>query len=73
LQDHTIWVLNLPIHSGVCYGSPINSNVVVIAEPEEFLSRKLCAVVGNNGVWYSKMVDDVSEKLYGLFGSNHGD
>jgi hypothetical protein len=66
-------VLNLPICSGVCYSSPINSNVVVVAEPEEFLLRELCAVVSNNGVWYSKTMDDVGEKLYGLFGSNHGD
>jgi hypothetical protein len=47
--------------------------VVAIAEPEEFLSRELCAVVNDNGVWYSKMVDDVGEKLHGLFGFNCSD
>jgi hypothetical protein len=73
LQDHTVQALNLPVRSGVCYGGPINSNVVVVAEPEEFLSCELCAIVGNNGVWYSKTVDNVGEKLYGPFGSNHGD
>jgi hypothetical protein len=66
-------VLNLPIRSGVCYGGPVNSNVVVITEPEELLLCELCAIVGNDGVWYSKMVDDVGEELHGLFKSNRSD
>jgi hypothetical protein len=37
--------------------------VVVIAEPEELLPRELYVVVGNNGVWYSKTMDDVGEEI----------
>jgi hypothetical protein len=66
-------MLNLTIHSGVRYGGPVNSNVVAIAEPEEFLSRERCAIVNDNGVWYSKTVDDVGEELHGLFGFNCSD
>jgi hypothetical protein len=42
LQDHTIRALNVPIHAGLCHGGPVNADVVVIAEPEEFLSGIVC-------------------------------
>ena len=32
------------------YGSPINADVVVVVEPEEFLPQELCAIVGYDGV-----------------------
>jgi hypothetical protein len=66
-------MLNLPVPSGVCYGGLVNSNVVVVTEPEELLPRELCAIVGNDGVWYSKTVDDVGEEFQGLFEYNCSD
>ena len=55
------------------YGSPINADVVVVVEPEEFLPRELCAVVDYDGVWDPKSVDDVREEQHGLLGFDHGD
>jgi hypothetical protein len=43
-------------------------DVVVIAKPEEFLSRKLRTIVRDDGVRYSKAADDVKEKFHGLLG-----
>jgi hypothetical protein len=50
------------------YGGPIDSDMVVIVELEEFLSLKLRAIVRDYGVWYSKAVDHVEEKFHGLLG-----
>jgi hypothetical protein len=72
LQDHAVCTLDLPIHTGVSYGGPVNLDVVVIAELEELLPRELCAVVSDDGVWHSETVDNVGEELNGLFGSNCG-
>ena len=58
---------------GVRYGSLINVDVVVVVEPEEFLPHELCAVVGYDGVWDPKSVDDVHEELHGLLGFDHRD
>jgi hypothetical protein len=46
--------------------------VVVIIESEEFLSRELHAIVRDDGVWASKMVDDVKEELHNLLRFDHG-
>jgi hypothetical protein len=35
LQDHAICVLNLPAHAGVCHGSPVDADVVLVTEREE--------------------------------------
>jgi hypothetical protein len=40
--------------------------MVVIVELEKFLSRKLRSIVRDDGVWYSKALDDVEEKFHGL-------
>ena len=55
-------MLDLPVHEGVRHDSPINADVMVIAEPKEFLPRELCAVVGYDGVRDSESVDDVREE-----------
>ena len=62
-----------PFVPGVCYGSPINVDVVVIIEPEEFLPHELCVVVGYDGVWDSESVDDIREEQHDLLGFDHGD
>jgi hypothetical protein len=36
--------------------------MVVVAELQEFSAGELGAVVGNDGVWHSKPMDDVSEE-----------
>ena len=54
-------MLDLPIHSGVRDGGPIDPNVLFIVESKEFLAGELCAIV-HDGVWYSKAMDDVEEE-----------
>jgi hypothetical protein len=41
--------------------------VEFVAELQEFPARELGPVVGDDGVWHSKMVDDVSEERHYLF------
>jgi hypothetical protein len=59
-------VLNLPVHAGVRHGGPVDTNVVVITELEEFIPRELRAIVHDDGIWESKAVDEVEEELHGL-------
>jgi hypothetical protein len=42
-------------------GGPINSNVIVIVESEEFLPSEEHAIVSDYGVWNSKSVYDVEK------------
>jgi hypothetical protein len=46
----------------VSYNGPIHTNVVVVAEVEEFLPRELGAVVGDDRVGYAEAIDDVGEE-----------
>ena len=55
------------------YGSPINEDVVVVVEPEEFLPRELCAVVCYDRVWDPESLDDAHEEQHGLLGFDQGD
>jgi hypothetical protein len=73
LQDHAICALDLPIRAGVRHGGPVDAHVVVITEPEEFLSRELRAIIRDDGVWDSKVVNDVKKKLHGLLEFDLGD
>jgi len=73
LQDHVVRVLNLAIHVGVCHDGPIDADVVVIIESEEFFRGELCVVVCDDGVRDSKAVDNVEEKLHGFLGFDHRD
>jgi hypothetical protein len=41
---------------------PVHTNVVVVAEVEEFLPRELGAVVGDDRVGYADVVNDVGEE-----------
>jgi hypothetical protein len=51
----------------VRHGSPIDADVEVIAEHEEFLFGELRAIVRDDRVWGCKAMDDVEEELHGLF------
>ena len=62
LQDHAICVLDLPVCAGVRHGDPIDVDVVFIVESEELFPSELHVVVCDNGVWDSKVVDDVKEE-----------
>ena len=66
-------MLDLPIHSGVRNGGPIDLDVVFIIESKEFLASELCAIVHDDGVWYSKMMDDIEEEQHSLLGFDCGD
>jgi len=43
-------------------GGPIDSDVLFIIESKEFLANELCAIVCDDGVRYSKAMDDVEEE-----------
>ena len=47
--------------------------MIFIAELEELLPYELHAVVYDNGVQYSKVMDDIKEEQHGLLGLDHGD
>ena len=66
-------MLDLPIRPGVRDGRPIDPDVLFIAESNEFPADELCAVVCDDGVSYSKMMDDVEEEQHCLFGFDCGD
>ena len=63
-----------PTHSyGVRYGGPVNVDVIFIAELEELLPGELRVIVRDDGVWDSKVMDDVEEEQHGLLGFDRGD
>ena len=66
-------MLDLPVRLGVCDGGPIDPDVVFIAKSKELLSSELRAIVRDDGVWYSKVMDDVEEEQHGLLGLARGD
>ena len=55
-------MLDLPIRPGVCDGRPINPDVLFIVESNEFPAGELRAIVCDDGVRYSKAMDDVEEE-----------
>ena len=55
-------MLDLPVRLGVRDGCPINPDVLFIAESNEFPAGELRAVVCDDGVRYSKAMDDVEEE-----------
>ena len=66
-------MLDLPIRAGVRHGGPIDVDVIFIVELEELLFGELCVVVHDNGVWYSRAMDDIKEEQHGLLGLDHED
>ena len=52
---------------------PIDPDVLFIAESKEFLAGELCAIVRDDGVRYSKAMDDVEEEQHSLLGLDHRD
>ena len=66
-------MLDLPVRPGVRDGCLTNLDVLSIAELNEFPTGELRAIVYDDGVWYSKMMDDVEEEQHSLFGFDCGD
>ena len=56
----------LAIRPRVSYGRPGHTDVVVVAERQEFLAGELCPVVGDDGVRNPKPMDDVREEQHRL-------
>ena len=54
-------------------GRPVDPDVLFIVELNEFPAGELRAVVCDDGVWYSKMMDDVEEEQHSLLGFDRGD
>ena len=54
-------------------GGPIDPDVVFIAESKELLYGELHVVVRDDGVWDSKVMDDVEEEQHGLLGFDRRD
>ena len=48
-------------------------DVIFISELEELLPSELRVVVSDNGVWYSKAMDDIKEEQHSLLGLDRGD
>jgi hypothetical protein len=51
----------------MCNSRPVHADVVVVAKFQEFAAGKLGAIVGDDGVWHSKPVDDIRKEGHGLF------
>ena len=52
---------------------PIDADVVCIVESKELFPGELCAVIYDNGVQDSKVMDDVKEEQHGLLGLDRRD
>ena len=52
----------LPVRLGVRYGGPVDADVMFIAKSKEFLASELCAVVRDDGVQDSEVMEDFEEE-----------
>jgi hypothetical protein len=65
--------LDLFVRLRVSNSGPVHTDVVVIAEVEEFLPRELGAIVGDDRVGYAEAIDDVGEERHRLLGADVDD
>jgi hypothetical protein len=56
----------------VSYNGPVHTDVVVFAEVQELFPSELRAIVGNDGVWDPKAMDDICEERHRLLGPDAG-
>ena len=54
-------------------GRLVDPDMLFIAKSNEFPIGELCAIVCDDGVWYSKTMDDVEEEQHGLLRFDRGD
>ena len=55
-------MLYLAICPRMSHGRPGHTDVVVVAERQEFVAGELRPIIGDDGVWNSEPVDDISEE-----------
>jgi hypothetical protein len=73
LEDHTVRPLQLPIGARVSNRRAVDHDPVSISELHELHACEVCPIICDDGVWHTKSVDDVQEKLDGLLGIGFGD
>jgi hypothetical protein len=73
LGDHVIRPLHLPISARVSDRGPVDPDPICVGELQELLPCEFGPVVCDDGVWNTKLVDDVQEELDGLLGVSFGD
>jgi hypothetical protein len=56
----------------VSYGGPVHTDVVVLAEVQELFPGELCAIVGDDSIRDSKVMDDIGEERHRLLGPDTG-
>jgi hypothetical protein len=49
---------------------PVQTDVIVVTEIQEFFSGELSDIIGNDRVRDPKMKNDVLDEIYGLLGAN---
>jgi hypothetical protein len=59
LEDHAICPLHLPVGVRVSDRRPVDPGLVSIGELQELFAREVGPVVYDDGVWLTKLVDDV--------------
>ena len=55
------------------YGGPVDADVIFITKLEELLPGELHVIVRDNGVRYSKAMDNIKEEQHGFLELDHGD
>ena len=73
LEDHAVGTFYLTVSSWMSDRSPIDSDVVSIAEVLELLPGEVSPVVSDNTVRNAESVDDVKEEFDRLFRVDVGD
>ena len=73
LEDHAVGTFNLTVSSWMSDRSPIDSDVVSIAEVLELLPGEVSPMVSDNIVRNAESVDDVEEEFDCLFRAEIGD
>jgi hypothetical protein len=56
----------------VSYGGPVHTDVVVFAEVQELLPSELRAIVGDDGIWDPKAMDNICKERHRLLGLDAG-
>jgi hypothetical protein len=57
----------------VSYDGLVDTDVVFIEEPKQFLSFEFCAIVGDDGVRNPKLMANIAEEEHGLLRFDLGD
>jgi len=64
LEDHAIGTIHLTVGLWMSHCCPVHTYVVSVAEIQELSIGELRIVIRDNGVWYSKSVDNICEEQH---------